>query len=88
LSLTPFLDDFDNMPNKLELKELQAGLSATKGEGIGTVCWKVIDLYSAIYTLKTKAYYVLLAHIQLYFPQAHFHESSEGTLDLNWETSR
>jgi hypothetical protein len=36
LSLTPFLDDFDNMPNKSELKELQAVSSATKVEDIGT----------------------------------------------------
>jgi hypothetical protein len=63
LSLTPFLADFDNMPDKLELKELQAVSSATKVEDIRTVHWKVIDLYSAVYTLKTKAYYVLSAHI-------------------------
>jgi hypothetical protein len=63
LSLTPFLADFDNMPDKSELKELQAVSSPTKVEGIGTVCWKVIDLYSAVYTLKTKAYYVPTAHI-------------------------
>jgi hypothetical protein len=86
LSLTPFLDDFDNTPGKLELKELQAVSSATKVEGIGTVCWKVIDLYSAVHTLKTKAYYVLTAHIRLYSPQAHFRESSKGSLDLNLET--
>jgi hypothetical protein len=63
LSLTPFLDDFDNTPDKSELKKLQAVSSATKVEGIGTVCWKVIDLYSAVHTLKTKAYYVPTAHI-------------------------
>jgi hypothetical protein len=85
LSLASFLADFDNTPDKSELKELQAVLSATMVEGIGTVCWKVINLYGAVYTLKTKAYYVPLAHIQLYSPQAHFCESSEGTLDLNWE---
>jgi hypothetical protein len=84
LSLTPFLDDFDNTPNKSELKELQAVSSATKVEGIGTVRWKVID--SAVHTLKTKAYYVPTAHIRLYSPQAHFRESSEGSLDLNLET--
>jgi hypothetical protein len=59
LSLTPFLADFDNTPDKSELKEL----SATKVEGIGTVHWKVIDLYSAVHTLKTKAYYVPTVHI-------------------------
>jgi hypothetical protein len=56
LSLTPFLAD--KTSDKSELKELQAVSSATKVEGIRTVCWKVIDLYSAIYTLKTQAYYV------------------------------
>jgi hypothetical protein len=56
------LDDFNNMPNKSELKELQAVLSATKVEGVRTVHWEVIDLYSAVYTLKTKAYFVLSAH--------------------------
>jgi hypothetical protein len=48
LSLTPFLADFDNTPEKSELKELQAVSSATKVEGIRTVRWKVIDLYSAV----------------------------------------
>jgi hypothetical protein len=55
------------MPDKSELKELQAVSSATKVEGIGTVCWKVIDLYGAVHTLKTKTYYVLTAHIRLYY---------------------
>jgi hypothetical protein len=86
LSLTPFLDDFDNTPDKSELKELQAVSSATKVEGIGTICWKVIDLYGAVHILKTKAYFVPTAHIWLYSPHAHFRESSKGSLDLNLET--
>jgi hypothetical protein len=85
LSLTPFLEDFDNTPKKSELKELQTVLSATKVEGIGTVRWKVVDLYSTVHTLVTKAYYVPSVQIRLYSPQAHYQESSEGTLSLNWE---
>jgi GAG-pre-integrase domain len=34
----------------------------------------------------TNAYYVLMAHIQLYSPQAHFRESSKGSLDPNMDT--
>jgi GAG-pre-integrase domain len=60
--------------------------SATTVEGIGTVRWKVIDLYGAVHTLKTKAYYVPTVHIRLCSPQAHFCELSEGSLDLNSDT--
>jgi hypothetical protein len=83
LSLTPYLADFNKTPDKSELKELQAVSSATKVEGIRTVRWKVIDLYGAVYTLKTKAYYVPSVHIR---PQAHFCELSKGSLDLNLDT--
>ena len=85
LSITPFLEDFEDQPEATTLKELQAISSSTKVEGVGTICWKVIDYYGMVYTIKTKAFYVPSAHIRLFSPQVHFRQSSEGTLTMNWE---
>jgi hypothetical protein len=85
LSLTPFLEDFEDHPEETLLKELQAVSSPTKVEGVGTVRWKVIDFYGVVHTIRTKAYYVPTAHVRLYSPQVHFRQSFEGTLSMNWE---
>ena len=59
--------------------------STTKVEGVGTVAWRVIDLYGVVYTIKTRAYYIPSASIRLFSPQRHFQQSLEGALTMNWE---
>ena len=85
LSLTPYKEDFVEPPQPCLLKALHNVSSTTKVEGVGTVAWRVIDLYGAVHTIKTRAYYVPSASIRLYSPQRHFQQSLEGALTMNWE---
>ena len=79
-SLTPNKHDFIGDIRPATINELCGLSNTTKVLGIGTVEWTIRDVFGAIRTLKTEAYYVPEANIRLFSPQTYFHEQQKGQL--------
>ena len=80
LTLTPNRSDFIGklrVPKITELKGLNSNVKVT---GVGTVEWTIRDVFGAIRTIRTEAYYVPDASIRLFSPQTYFIEKEAGQL--------
>ena len=82
-SLTPNKHDFIGDIRPATIHELCGLSNTTKVLGVGTVEWTIRDVFGAIRTLQTEAYYVPEATIRLFSPQTYFHEQQKGQLVLD-----
>ena len=71
-SLTPNKNDFIGDIRPATINELRGLSNTTKVLGVGTVEWTIRDVFGAVRTLKTEAYYVPEANIRLFSPQTYF----------------
>ena len=82
-SLTPNKHDFIGDIHPATINKLRGLSNTTKVLGVGTVEWTIRDIFGAVRTLKTEAYYVPEANIRLFSPQTYFHEQQKGQLVMN-----
>jgi len=83
MSVSPCKEDFIGGIEQSDTKDLQGLSGATDCLGQGLVQWTVRDVFGAICTRKTQAYYVLKATICLYSPQCYFQENDAGEFYCN-----
>ena len=69
--LTPNKSDFISKICMSHLKELKGLQGETPVLGKGTVEWTIWDLFSAVQTICTEAYYVPDASVRLFSPQTY-----------------
>jgi hypothetical protein len=84
-SVTPNLDDFLGPIRPCTTKELNGLNSSITVVGVGTVEWKVQDLFGAVRSIKTDAYYVPDAGVRLFSPQVYFQKHKRGSYTVDHE---
>ena len=82
-SLTHNKHDFIGDIRPATINKLRGLSNTTKVLGVGTVEWTIRDVFGAVRTLKTEAYYIPEANIRLFSPQMYFHEQQKGQLVMN-----
>jgi hypothetical protein len=82
-SIMPYRDDFIGMIKPCKMKSLKGLTDTTPVIGRGWVEWSIVDVFGVIRTIKTRAYFVPLAKIRLFSPQAYFQEHDAGHCVMN-----
>jgi hypothetical protein len=83
--VTPNLENFLGPIRQCTTKELNGLNSSITTVGVGTVEWKVQDLFGAVCSVKIDAYYVPDAGVRLFSPQVYFQKHSHGSYTVDHE---
>jgi hypothetical protein len=87
VSVTPILKDFIGPFHPCANANLQGLSGKTEVIGEETVEWSVRDMFGNKRKIKTTAYYVPAASIQMFSPQTYFKEKKAGSLLITHDCS-